>query len=198
MKCRGNRHSTKIQLRNFEDNKRHNGQSLVEEPPLGLSRFFAGELFRLQKGLPSFYRSMLKVTIDLTTRGNEAAKRQLYSVDITNANGDKTGDFSEYVAKMVGIGIPEDKPFTIKLGKFNRNQGAAKLTSRILSRFYRKYKAFLSTSTQGMPIRPGEPNGPDLLVPPAHENSKNSAAVPASVQSVAQPVPSAAVAVSKT
>jgi hypothetical protein len=140
---------------------------------------------------------MLKVTIDLITRGNEAAKRRLYSVNISNANGDKTGNFSPYVATMLGEGIPQDKPFEIKLGKFNRDQGAAKLTSRILSRFFRKYKAFLSTSTQGMPFRPGEPNGPDLLVSPVHENGEVSSAVPATVQSAAQPAPSAAVAVSE-
>jgi hypothetical protein len=141
---------------------------------------------------------MIKVTIETIPHGNEAKTRQLYSVEISNANADKTGKFSPYIAKMVGLGIPEDKPFEIKLGKFNRDQGAAKLTSRILSRFFRKYKALLSTSTQGMPAKPSEPNGPDLLVPPAHENREDSAVVPASVQGAAQPAPSVAVAVSKT
>src|ERR1700722_19786716 len=122
---------------------------------------------------------MLKVTIELVPPGNEAAKRQLYSVNISNADGDKTGEFSQYIGTMRGEGILEDKPFAIKLGKFKRHQGAAKLTSRILSRFFRKYKAFLSTSTSGTPVKPGEPNGPDLLVPPVHENSEDSAAVPA-------------------
>jgi hypothetical protein len=140
---------------------------------------------------------MLKINIYSTTRGNEASKRLLYSVDITNADGDKTGEFSQYIATMRGEGIPEAKPFAIKLGKFKRHQGAAKLTSRVLSRFFRKYKELLSTSASGKPAKPGEPNGPDLLVPPAHGNNEDSAAVPSSVQSAAQPAPSAAMAVSK-
>jgi hypothetical protein len=140
---------------------------------------------------------MLKVTIDLITRGNEAAKRRLYSIEISNANVDMTGNFGQYVATMHGEGIPQDKPFEIKLGKFNRDQGAAKLTSRVLSRFFRKYKAFLSTSTQGTPATLGEPKGPNLLVPPAHESGEDSSAVRASVQSVIPAVPSAAVAVSE-
>jgi hypothetical protein len=141
---------------------------------------------------------MIKVIIESVTRGNEAAKRRLYSVDITNADGDKTSNFSQYVATMVGDGIPQDKPFAVKLGKFNRDQGAAKLTSRVLSRFFRKYKALLSTSTPGSPAKPGEPKGPELLVPPARENSEDPAAVPASVQSAVPPAPSPAMAVSKT
>jgi hypothetical protein len=69
---------------------------------------------------------------------------------------------------MVGEKIPQDKPFEIKLGKFNRDQGAAKLTSRILSRFFRKYKAFLSTSTSGTPakpssLQPAAPTQPSVL-----------------------------------
>jgi hypothetical protein len=69
---------------------------------------------------------------------------------------------------MVGEKIPQDKPFEIKLGKFNRDQGAAKLTSRILSRFFRKYKAFLSTSTSGTPAKPSSlqpvaPTQPSVL-----------------------------------
>ena len=145
-----------------------------------------------------FYRSinyMLKITIDLVPQGNEPAKRQLYSVEIANTNLDMTGNFGQYLATMVGEGIAAEKPLVIEYRKFNRDQGAAKLTSRILSRLFRKYKALLSTSTPGSPAKPGEPNGLDLLVPPAHENSEDSATVPASAQSAAQPAPSAAVAV---
>ena len=141
---------------------------------------------------------MIKVTIETIPHGNEAKTRQLYSVEISNANADMTGNFGQYLATMVGVGIPEDKPFAIKLGKFNRDQGAAKLTSRVLSRFFKKYKALLSTTTPSTPAKPSEPNGPDLLVPSAHENGEDSAAVPARVQSVAQPAPSVAVAISKT
>ena len=88
---------------------------------------------------------MLKVTIELVPQGNELAKRHLYSVVISNTNVDRTGNFSQYLATMVGEGIPQDKPYAITLRKFNSDQGAAKLTSRILSRFFRKYKALLST-----------------------------------------------------
>jgi hypothetical protein len=138
---------------------------------------------------------MVKVTIELVPQGNEAAKRQLYSVEIRNANADMTGNFGQYLATMVGEGIPQDKPFAITLRKFNRDQGAAKLTSRILSRFFRKYKTLLSTSPS--PAKPGAPTGPVLLVSPAHENGEDSSGVLASVQIAAQPAPSAAVAVSK-
>jgi hypothetical protein len=138
---------------------------------------------------------MVKVTIELVPQGNEAGKRQPYSVEISN--GDMTGNFAQYFATMAGEKIPQDKPLAIKLGKFNRDQGAAKLTSRILSRFFRKYKTLLSTSTSGTSAKPGEPNGPDLLVAPAHENGEDSSGVLASVQTAAQPAPSAAVAVSK-
>ena len=138
---------------------------------------------------------MLKVTIELVPQANEAAKRQLYSVEISNTNVDMTGNFGQYLATMVGEGIADEKPLVIKYRKFNRDQGAAKLTSRILSRFFRKYKTLLSTPTSGTPAKPGELNGPDLLVPPAHESGEDSAAVPASVSAV--PVPSAAVAVSE-
>jgi hypothetical protein len=133
---------------------------------------------------------MLKVTIELVPQGNESAKRHLYSVEISNTNVAMTGNFGQYIA----TGIAGEKPLAIKLRKFNRDQGAAKLTSRILSRFFRKYKALLSTPTSGTPAKPGEPNCPDRLVPPAHENSEDSAAVPASVQSAAQLAPSVAVA----
>jgi hypothetical protein len=152
----------------------------MEESRLGLSRFLPVNFFALRMHLLSFYKSMLKVTIDLVPQGNEAAKRQLYSVDISNANADMTGNFGQYLATMVGEGIADEKPLVIKYRKFNRDQGAAKLTSRILSRFFRKYKALLSTPTS------------------AHENGEDSSAVPASVQSASPPAPSPSVAVSKT
>jgi hypothetical protein len=96
---------------------------------------------------------MLKVTIELVQQGNEVAKRELYSVEISNMNVDMTGNFGQFVATMVGEGIPQDKPFAITLRKFNRDQGAAKLTSRILSRFFRKYKALLSTPGSATPAQ---------------------------------------------
>jgi hypothetical protein len=141
---------------------------------------------------------MLKITIELVPQGNEAAKRQLYSVEISNTNVDMTGNFGQYLATMVGEGIADEKPLVIKYRKFSREQDAAKLTSRILSRFFRKYKTLLSTPTSGTPAKPGEPNGPDLLEQPAHENGEDSAAVPASIQSATPLVPSAAVAFSET
>jgi hypothetical protein len=140
---------------------------------------------------------MLKVTIDLIPQGNEPAKRQLYSVEIANTNVDMTGNFGQYQATMVGEGIADEKPLVIKYRKFNRDQGAAKLTSRVLSRFFRKYKELLSTSASGKPAKPSEPIGPNLLVPPAQENREDPPVVPASVQSAAPPAPSAAVVVSK-
>jgi hypothetical protein len=147
--------------------------------------------------LLSFYIIMLKVTIELVPQGNEPAKRHLYSVEISNTNVDMTGNFGQYLATMVGEGIADEKPLVIKYRKFNRDQGAAKLASRILSRFFRKYKALLSTSISPTPGKLSESNDPYLLEPPAHENGKDSSALLASVQSAASgpPTPSAAVAV---
>ena len=84
----------------------------------------------------------------LQVRISNAADEEIYSLKIRNTTPalSESGlhylqPYAAYTAELSGPGLA--KPLVVRLSKFNRKQGAAKLVSRVLGRFFTKHMDLL-------------------------------------------------------